>query len=599
MTVDINSKIKDIYNTRVGKDLLDKILLQLGKGSEYITNPLVGNIKLRSIQKLVGRSLPDSFFDALLTLVNSDQLTDKEIQEEKRQAIAPVEHAWWKEAVFYQIYPRSFCDANGDGIGDLAGIISKLDYLEDLGVNALWLSPIYDSPMDDNGYDIRDYRKILTQYGTMEEFDTLLAEAHKRGMRLIMDLVVNHTSDEHEWFQKALTDPEYEDYYFFRDKPNNWTSYFSGSAWKQFGDKYALHLFSKKQMDLNWDNPKVRYAIYDMVNWWLDKGIDGFRLDVINFISKQEGLPDGDETIAKMMGYCGVERYFYGPHLHEYLKELRANTFDKYGAFSVGETPGVGMNMAKMLTGSQRKELDMIFSFDVLESPGHSRFDDYQYDINYFKKYMIDWMKHYGNNCWMSIFYNNHDNPRMVSKIGEPKYNTQIKKLLAGMQMTMKGTPFIFQGDEMGLENYQFNSIDEINDVESKGYYKELCEKMSEKEAFKIILAGTREHARVLLPWDGPFKGQKADPSILHFYRNMIKLRRQNPVLVYGDFRVIDDLAEHFVYERYDDQNSFIIDCNLGKSIKKGYFPEGYHQIITHNRHPEMEPYEIRIWMKG
>ncbi len=599
MTIDINSRIKDVYNSRVGKDLIDKILLQVGMGSELVNNPLVGNIKLRSIHKLLGRTLPESFFDAFLTLVNSDQLTDQEIEEEKRLAKAPIEPAWWKEAVFYQIYPRSFCDSNGDGIGDLAGIISKLDYLQDLGITALWLSPIYDSPMDDNGYDIRDYRKIWAQYGTMEEFDNLLEQAHQRGIRLIMDLVVNHTSDEHRWFRKALEDPEFEDYYFFREQPNNWTSYFSGSAWRKFGDKYALHLFSKKQMDLNWDNPKVRRGIYDMVNWWLAKGVDGFRLDVINYISKQEGLPDGDKTIAKMMGYCGVERYFYGPHLHEYLKELRANTFEQYNAFSVGETPGVGMNMAKLLTGSQRGELDMIFSFDVLESPGHSRFDDYKYDLNYYKKYMIDWMKHYGNNCWMSIFYNNHDNPRMVSKIGHPKYNTAIKKLLAGMQMTMKGTPFIFQGDEMGLENYKFNSIDEITDVESKGYYQELCTKMSEEDAFKIILAGTREHARVLLPWDGPARGQAIDPSILHFYRNLIKLRKANPALVYGDFKVIDDAAAHFVYERTDGKQSFIIDCNLSEDLKKAYFPEGYRQIITHNRHPEMEPYEIRIWMKG
>ena len=268
-------------------------------------------------------------------------------------------------------------------------------------------------------------------------------------------------------------------------------------------DKYALHLFSKKQMDLNWDNPKLRENLIDMINWWLEKGVDGFRMDVINYISKPAGLPNGDETIGALMGYPGIETYYYGPNLHKYLNEVRTKAFDLHGAFSVGETPGVGMKMAQMLTGEERKELDMVFSFDNLETPGHVRWDDYEYDLNYYRDYITDWMLNYGNNCWMSLFYNNHDNPRMVSKISlDPKYTVAIEKLLAVMQLTLKGTPFIYQGDEMGLVNYKFTSMDQITDVEAKGYYVEYLEKMSEKDAFAKILSGTREHTRVLMPGD-------------------------------------------------------------------------------------------------
>ena len=469
--ITLDSTVGELYESPVGHDALAKVLLQMGLPEMVITNKVVSKVKLRTIANLAKKKLGMDFFDALLHLVGLEQ-------DEPYVSKGRIVPKWWKEAVFYQIYPRSFCDSNGDGIGDLKGILSKLDYLKKLGVDALWLSPVYDSPNDDNGYDIRDYEKIMEEFGTMEDFICLLDEVHKRDMRLIMDLVVNHTSDEHIWYQKARQgDPHYRDYYYFckddgsHTPPNNWTSFFSGPAWnyEEDTDSWALHLFSKKQMDLNWENPAVRGDVIAMVNRWLDKGVDGFRMDVINYISKEDGLPCGNEAIGNLMGFYGIEHYYYGPKLHRYLREIREKAFEPHGAFSVGETPGLGMKMCQLVTGEERKELDMVFSFDHLETPGHVRLEDYEYDLNYFRDYMIDWMEHYGNNCWMSIFYNNHDNPRMISKITkDASRHTALSKLLAVMQLTLRGTPFIYQGDEMGLANYDFTSMEQITDVEAK-----------------------------------------------------------------------------------------------------------------------------------
>ncbi|MCR5698322.1 MAG: alpha-glucosidase [Treponemataceae bacterium] len=627
MELTLESKIGELYQTPIGKDIINKLLLQLNKSEKLITNPIVSNLKIKTLAKLTKKILGPGFFTAFLNLVNSEK--DKPLA--KADGSAPgglIKKVWWKEAVFYQIYPRTFCDSDGDGTGDLKGIISKLDYLSDLGIDAIWLSPIYDSPMDDNGYDIRDYHKILKTFGDMADFDELLSEVHKRNMKLIMDLVVNHTSDEHEWFQKALKDKnsKYHDYYIFRDKPNNWTSWFSGSAWNFYGGtaadcgtsdcgstdragegEYALHLFSKKQMDLNWENPELRHEVINMINWWLDKGVDGFRMDVINLISKQEGLPDGDELIGNMMGFTGIEHYFYGPHLHEYLRQIHDEAFKAHDAFSVGETPGLGMQMAKLVTGEERGELDMVFSFDHLESPGHTRFDDYEYDLNYYKKYITDWQLNYGANCWNSLFFNNHDNPRMVSKIAKDKtYHFEIKYLLAILQFTLRGTPFVFQGDEMGLENYEFDSIDQINDVESKNKFAELCEKMSEEKAFEIIKAGSREHARILLPWnetnDPIVKQQSFDQTIFDEYKCLIKLRKENPVLVYGDFRVLRSEKNVFTYERYDENSSFIIDCNLSNKLQKAYSQKkSAYKLVNSNSTSQdgfLTPYSARIYSK-
>ncbi len=603
-----NSTVGQLYKTPVGHDVLNKLLLQTGMSEKAILNPIVSHLKLKTLPKIAGKMITDDMLDSIVNLVN----IEKDVPGPSNGSVSK---KWWKEAVFYQIYPRTFNDANGDDIGDLKGITDKLDYLKDLGVDALWLSPIYDSPNDDNGYDIRDYRKINEEFGTMEDFDRFLDEAHKRNIKVIMDLVVNHTSDEHEWFKKALNEPDskYRNYYFIKEDdkdtpPNNWLSFFSGSAWNRYEDKHlwALHLFSKKQMDLNWDCPDVRNDVADMVNWWLDKGIDGFRMDVISCISKEEGLPDGNDTIGSMMGFRGIEHYFYGPHLHEYLRELHEKAFAPHNAFSVGETPGLGMQMAKLITGEERKELDMIFSFDQLETPGHTRFEDYEYDLNYYKKYITDWMLNYGNNCWMSLFYNNHDNPRMASKVTkDAHFQKDVMKLLAVMQFTLKGTPFIFQGDEMGLTNYVFKSMDQITDIESKNLYRELIEKgKSEDEAFNIIISGTREHARINLPWPGKESGSKdlyipADDDITKVYKELISLRKAHKdALVYGDFKVIDSSKDRFVYKRIGGGEEFIVECNLGQKMLKKTTFKGYFAVYDScpgNESGRLKPYEAVI----
>lgn len=606
------NKISELYHTPIGRDAIDKVLLQLGLPKMVITNPLVANTKLATLERIAGKKIGNGLFDAMLHLVNSEP-------DEPAAGDGSIREKWWKEAIVYQIYPRSFYDANGDGIGDLRGIIEKLDYLKELGVTAIWMSPIYDSPNDDNGYDIRDYYKIMQEFGTMEDFDELLETAHEKGIRIIMDLVINHTSDEHEWFQKALREPdgEYGEFYHFKpgnggkEVPNNWSSFFSGPAWNYYEeiDKWALHLFSKKQMDLNWDNPAVRAKLIEMINWWLEKGVDGFRMDVINYISKEEGLPEGDETIGTMMGYKGIEHYYYGPNLHKYLHEVRTKAFDPHDAFSVGETPGIGMKMAQLIAGEERQELDMVFSFDHLETPGHIRWDDYEYDLNYYKKYITDWMQNYGNNCWMSLFYNNHDNPRMVSKVSmQPEYTQSIAKLLAVIQLTLKGTPFIFQGDEMGLTNYAFASVEEITDVETKGYVEELREKgKSKEEILKTILAGTREHTRILLPWNTYPENFRADmrqtvnENILSVYKELIALRKQDKTLVYGEFRVIKDSRDRFVYSRTLGTTEYVVDCNLGKKQRSAYLPsKDYHPVFLSEGRMDrrLTAFEARIWKK-
>lgn len=608
----LQSKLGEAYASPIGHDAIGKVLMQLGLSEKLITNPIVGNLKLSTISKIAGKKLDAGFMQAIVNLLNSEC-------ERPVAGNGLVTEKWWKEAVIYQIYPRSFYDTNRDGIGDLRGIIEKLDYLQELGVDALWLSPIYDSPNDDNGYDIRDYRKIMKEFGTMEDFEELLYKVHERGMRLIMDLVINHTSDEHQWFVEALQDEnsKYRDYYFFRPDdgtgkaPNNWVSFFSGPAWKYYEEQkvWAMHLFSKKQMDLNWDNPAVRDDLVDMINWWLDKGVDGFRMDVINYISKPADLPDGNELIGQMMEFTGIENYYYGPNLHKYLHEVRERAFEPHGAFSVGETPGIGMNMAKMLTGEERKELDMVFNFDQLETPGHVRFDDYKYDLNYYRDYIIQWMEGYGNNCWMALFYNNHDNPRMISKISTREEDAvPLAKLLATMQFTLKGTPFLFQGDEMGLVNYDFASMDEVYDVEAKGKYAELVEQgKTPEEAFAVILAGTREHNRVLLPWNEFPAGirkeliQKEKPEVREFYKKLITLRHNEKALVYGDFTVLCKKKDRFTYARSLNGTEFVIDCNLGNKPKKAWKCEGYKLVLPMAEGAAagtLQPYEARVYRK-
>jgi oligo-1,6-glucosidase len=617
-----NARIKDVYANPIGKDIINKLLLQMNISRKVVTNPLVGNLKLKSLPKLLKNQLDEDFIDTFLTLLNSEKDIPKTDD-------SPIQKTWWKEAVFYQIYPRSFKDSNNDGIGDLGGILEKLDYLQDLGIDAIWLSPIYDSPNDDNGYDIRDYRKIMTEFGTMEDFDYLLSEIHNRGMKLIMDLVVNHTSDEHEWYRKAVNEPDskYGDFYIFRDKPNNWTSFFSGSAWNYVKERnqYALHLFSRKQMDLNWENEEVRKEIHDMIRWWLEKGVDGFRMDVVNYISKREGLPDGNESIGRLMGCYGVEHYFYGPRLHEYLHELKEKVFLPYEAFTVGETPGIGMEMSKLLTGDYRKELDMVFSFDHLETPGHTRFDDYRYDLNYLKQYLIDWTQNYGNHCQPSLFYENHDNPRMISKVNpDPQYRQVLGKLLAVMQFTLRGTPFIYQGQELGMVNQKFSSIEDLRDVESLNLYKELLKTMDKEKAFRKVLSGTRDHARTPMQWDDQeyagfsahrpwimmdddykqcnVKKQLMDEnSILRFYQKLIAFRKAHPVICYGDTIFTNKKVKNlFTYFRKDDKEMIFIENNLSASaIKRRKLPKGERMLSNYRlvSADYLRPYETAIWI--
>lgn len=615
-----NSRIKELYSNPIGRDIVNKILLQMNISKKAVTNPIVANLKIKALPKLL--KLDDGVVDTLLTLLNGEQ-------DIPRNETTPIQKAWWKEAVFYQIYPRSFQDSNGDGIGDLKGIIYRLDYLKELGIDAIWLSPIYDSPNDDNGYDIRDYHKIMTEFGTMEDFEQLLKETHNRGMRLIMDLVINHTSDEHKWYQKAIKEPDskYGDYYIFRDQPNNWTSFFSGSAWNYVEERkqYALHLFSKKQMDLNWENEELRKDIQDMISWWLNKGVDGFRMDVINYISKRSGLPNGNESIGQLMEYYGVEHYFYGPRLHEYLHELKDKVYKPYQAFSVGETPGIGMEMSKLLTADYRDELDMIFSFDHLETPGHTRFDDYQYDLNYLKQYMIDWMENYGNHSQPSLFYDNHDNPRMISKINpDPRYRDVLAKLLAVIQLTLRGTPFIYQGQELGMVNQNFQSMKDLRDVESLNLYDELCKTMSEEEAFRKVLAGSRDHARTPMQWnnqlyagfsshepwirmDDDYKQynvetqRKDDNSILRFYQKLIALRKDYPVIYYGDTNVTNKKVKNlFTYYRNDETGTLYIESNLSPyELKRKKLPEGRCLLSNYSEGSTtlLRPYESNIWV--
>jgi oligo-1,6-glucosidase len=528
-------------------------------------------------------------------------------------------------------------DSNGDGVGDLVGIASKLDYLKALGVDVIWLSPIYDSPNDDNGYDIRDYRAIMREFGDMADFDGLLEQVHAHGMKLIMDLVVNHTSDEHAWFLSALQGrgSPCHDYYIWKKSgvagqpPNNWDSFFGGSAWNYYEDQdeWALHLFSKKQMDLNWESPALRAEIYDMVNWWLSKGVDGFRLDVISYISKAQGLPDGNAVIGKMMGCCGVEHYFYGPRLHEYLRELRGETFDRFDVFTVGESPGTGMEMSKLLTADYRRELDMVFSFDHLENPGKTRFDDYCYDLNHLKKVFSDWQLNYGDNCWNALFLENHDNPRMISKVNpSPEVRIVLGKLLAMLQLTLKGTPFIYQGQELGMVNADFTAPGQLRDVESVNLFNELLGKAGEENAMKKVNAGSRDHARTPMQWSGgPNAGftagepwlavnsgytdcnaeaeERDGGSVLNYYRELIALRHGNKALVYGRFTPVRPKTRGvFCYFREFEGARFYIELNLTEREQPRPFQaRGFERLLSNYPEPgkRLRPYEAAIYRCG
>ena len=504
--------------------------------------------------------------------------------------------SWWKESVVYQIYPRSFYDSNGDGIGDLQGIIQRLDYIKSLNVDVIWLCPIYDSPNDDNGYDISDYYNLHSDYGDMNDFDQLLDGIHSRGMKLLMDLVVNHTSDEHEWFKESRSSKANakRDYYIWKPgknggPPTNWPSFFGGDAWLygEETDEYYLHLFTKKQPDLNWENPEVRQEVYTLMKFWLDKGIDGFRMDVISLISKRDYMdspyPEFNETVSKV--------YANGPRVHEFIKEMYQEVLSKYDVMTVGEGPGIDLDNALNYVGSDRDELNMIFHFGhmFMDQGKGGKFDPIPVDFPEFKKVFVRWDEKLKEKGWGSIFLGNHDFPRMVSRFGnDGQYRRQSAKLLGMLTLSLRGTSYIYQGDELGMTNVKFKSIDDYDDVETINMYEEW--KRDGKDLDKlmeVIHAKGRDNARTPMQWNGmenagfttgkPWikvnpnyteinkRFQETDEnSILKFYRQMVAYRRANPTLVYGGFEVFDiDHPEVFAYRRWDSEGEYFILLNF------------------------------------
>ena len=627
MKLDRTATVADVYAHPLGRDIIDKVLLQTGRSRRWVLNPVTRRLRLSQLDRLLSRSLGLGFVDTLLQLL-------ADCPDAPPRLNGPITATWWKRAVFYQIYPRSFADSNGDGIGDLPGILSKLPYLADLGVDCLWLSPIFASPNKDMGYDVADYKAVMTEMGTLDDLRRLIASCHEREMRIILDLVVNHTSDEHPWFQAALVDPDgaYGDYYFLRNEQgNNWTSFFSGSAWRRIEEKWVLHLFTPEQPDLNWTNPAVRREVADVVRFWLAEGIDGFRLDVINYISKRDGLPEGNATVGKLMGFTGVEHYFHGPHLHDYLAELRREGFTRpdlppgqeapgadAAPVMIGETPGAGVEIGRLLTSTQRSELDLVFSFDHLETPGHVRWDEYAYDLNFLKRYYIDYQRRLGSDDWMSLFFENHDNPRMISKVNpDPRFRTQLGKALATILLTMRGTPFIFQGQEFGAINQDFPGPEALRDVESLNLVAD-----EGPAAWPKVLAGARDHARVPMRWaPGPGMGftdgepwlagheqsvgysvaeQEHDPgSVLRYYRRLIRLRRAHPTLSLGAIRFIDEhVRDYFAWFREHDGERWFVEVNLsGRPLRRRHRKRGLEVVVgtARDRLADMAPYEALI----
>ncbi len=592
-----NTTLNESMANPMAKDMVEKLMLAFRLPSDTVEKTPLGKLKFKALTTLTAGLLDKKTVQTLCDMFNMEK--DERILDE-----GEMKEQWWKEAIIYQIYPRSFFDSNGDGIGDLKGICEKLDYIKDLGVTAIWCSPFYDSPNDDNGYDIRDYKKIMAEFGTMEDFDTLLDEVHKRGMKLIIDLVVNHTSDEHKWFveaQKSKDNP-YHDYYIWRDSPdrdtppNNWISLFKGPAWNYYEsvDSWAMHLFSKKQMDLNWENEKVREEVYDMMRWWLDKGIDGFRMDVINFISKQADLPEANAFLGLLTGYKGAEYYFYGPRLHEYLHEMNRKVLSHYDIYTVGECGGAGIEMDKMLTADTRQELDTVFNFDFLINQFHTNYDDYTFNLfkvmQEFAKYQTDFTNH----CWPTVFFENHDNPRIVSKCDRTgTYREDISKVCALIEMTLRGTPYIFQGQEISMANGDFESVDELDDREALGIFDELMLKgKTEAKAFERVKRGTRDNARTPFQWSdsenaGFTTGKpwlriskdyrrynaedeaKNPDSVLSFYKKAIALRKSDKTLVYGTFKTVFEKNRVYCYERELDGVKYYVELNLSPESAK------------------------------
>lgn len=531
---------------------------------------------------------------------------------------------WWQNAVVYQVYPRSFQDSNGDGIGDIPGITSRLDYLKELGIDAIWLSPVYASPNDDNGYDISDYEAIHPEFGTMEDMDELIAEGQKRGIRIVMDLVVNHTSDEHNWFVEARKskDNAYRDYYIWRDPvdgqaPNDLTSAFSGSAWTldEKSGQYYLHLFSRKQPDLNWENERMRQDVYKMMNFWLDKGIGGFRMDVIDLIGK---MPDEKLTAN-------------GPKLHDYLKEMHEHTLKGRDVMTVGETWSATPESAKLYSDPDRNELSMVFQFEHMmldEQPGKSKWDLKELDLVEWKQVLSKWQVAFKEDGWNSLFWNNHDTPRVVSRWGNDNtYRVESAKCFAILLHLMKGTPYIYQGEEIGMTNRFISSIDEVDDIESRNMYHERLEQgYSKEEILNAINVKGRDNARTPVQWDSsehagfttgePWLAVQPNytsinveqavsdkESVFHTYKQLIQLRKDHPAIVWGDYTLL--LPDHpsvFAYERRYRGERWVVVANISdekQHVSLDDMPNEYDVMATNYnrsavdwRSVDLNPYE-------
>ena len=545
--------------------------------------------------------------------------------------------AWWKEAIVYQIYPRSFCDSNGDGIGDLNGITSKLDYLKELGIDVIWLSPVYKSPNDDNGYDISDYEAIMTEFGTMDDFDKMLAAAHERGIKIVMDLVVNHTSDEHPWFveSRSSKDNPKRDYYIWKEgkngkEPNNWGSAFSGPAWKydEKTDMYYLHLFSVKQPDLNWENPKVRKEVFDMMTRWCEKGIDGFRMDVISLISKPEGYPD-----AKVVGLYGdMGICANGPKVHDYLKEMNEKVLSKFDIMTVGETAGVTLEEAKKYANTDGSELNMVFQFEHMDLDGGEKFkwSTQPMPLVPLKENLSKWQKGLDGVAWNSLYFCNHDQPRIVSRLGDESdaYRELSAKCIATCLHMMQGTPYVYQGEELGMTNTVFNSVDDFRDLESINAYRELVESglYTDEDMFPKIAHKSRDNARTPMQWDASKNAGfttgtpwiavnpnykkinvadqlKREDSVFHYYQKLIRLRKENEIIVYGNYELLLPEDENiFAYTRTLDNQKLLVVCNFSKSEQRFDF-SGYENakvlISNYNRDARedgiLKPYEATV----
>lgn len=540
---------------------------------------------------------------------------------------------WWKESVIYQIYPRSFKDSNGDGIGDLGGIIEKLDYLKKLGVDVLWLSPIFKSPNDDNGYDVSDYCDIMDEFGTMTDFDNLLAGAHARDLKIVLDLVPNHSSDEHRWFQESRksTNNPYRDYYFWeKEPPSNWTSFFSGSAWTKddLTDEYYLHLFSKKQPDLNWENPKVRQEIYNVMDFWFKKGVDGFRIDVLPFISKRLDFPNIDpNNFEKAI----VEVYANGPRLHEYLQEMNREVSSKYDIMTMGEGIGVKPQNALDYVGEDRAELNMLYHFDhtTINYGQGGKYDPVDWKLSTFKQIFTDWHHAIGEKGWINIFLDNHDFPRMVSRYGnDTVYRKESAKLLATLLLTMRGSPCIYQGSEIGMTNVTFDTLEAYDDVEVVNLHA--AWKAAGKDTtplLKAVQQQGRDNARTPIQWSDAEHGGFTDGqpwltintnykeinaeealidtnSVFYFYQKMLSYRKENTTLIYGDYQLLAAESEAvYAYRRWDEGGDFLVILNFSDkelSIRNFVNTDTYRLIHANytNRSVFLRPWEARIYRK-